>query len=229
MIKFTINIIYVGLLSLILSGNCFSQQKNGSKNQDVQIFGITLGKSLNELEVNECKIKRDDIVKIYEDKQDEICWEDNSPKAILGIKSEDFKKIDFIRLGSSPSMDVFVCDACIGLQVLYAKNALITELVSEPIAEIQMGFPFEMADSFINLVTKKFGKPNRIEKSILKNKLGASFDNKTYYWTFGSAKLMLTKRFNGVESGLFTATHYDKWSRDSKALSKQLKDAESKF
>jgi len=195
--------------------------------REVSIFGITLGKSLNEIGIKECTIKEVNkygnfISKKYEKTQENICWEDWPFDTIS-------KPVDFMRLEFDSSTGVFSCGKCIGLQVLYLEKSNQEKLLSTPIYEIQMGFPYEMSDVFLGLVTKKFGKPNRVEKSVLKNKMGAVFDNETYYWNVGKHKLVLRKRYTEVEAGFFTATHYDKWSKESGEFMKKMNDAEKKF
>jgi len=195
-------------------------------NGEVSIFGITLGKSLNEAGIKECNRNNDIRLKgsgiiTYKEVQESICWERITDRS-------DFKA-GLMRLDSKSIADIFYCGKCIGLQVIYLEKAKEDDLPSIPISEIQMGFPYEMSDQFLKLVVNKFGKPHNIEKSVLKNKMGAKFDNETYYWNVGKHKLVLRRRYIEVEAGLFTATHYDKWSKDAGEYSKKMRETEKKF
>jgi hypothetical protein len=203
-------------------------QKEVIDSREVSIFGVTLGKSLNDLAIKECKIKTEErfgsgsVLKTYEKTQESICWKDWSPDI-------DDRKVDFLRLGSNSAAAIFSCGKCIIFRVNYLEKAKQNELLSYPVAEINMGFPYEMSEVFLKLVVNKFGKPNKVEKSILQNKMGATFDNETYYWDVGQHRLILHKRYMEVEAGLFTATHYDKWSKDTGELMKKIGEAEKKF
>jgi len=90
-------------------------------NRDVSIFSLTLGKSLNDLDIKECKIKGEKKYEhlgpptTYEKLQENICWKD------YFSSRPDFQS-NIVFLGVDSAAGIFSCGKCISLQVRYLEK-----------------------------------------------------------------------------------------------------------
>ena len=186
----------------------------GGETKDVTVLGITLGKSLREEGIPECKyknpLKYDPTYKSY-DYTDSDCYREGDP--VVYGKTTCFTEV--IRKLSFP-VTIYVtflgkCDR------------------QSPVQEIQVTFNSDNYSNMMLLMTDKFGFPTKKEKSSVQNRMGAKFEKLEAFWNVGGCSIYLSNIGSKVNRGFLMITHPDKVRQDAEESRKKGKSDRDKF
>lgn len=163
--------------------------------EEVSIMGITLGKSLGELNIKECKykfyvIKRYDLVQ-----QEGMCWQGPSVKRMKSnyVEIHTLKTLSF-----TTSTGVF-----------FDEELSEDSFEKHPIMEIKISIGSDRSPEMYKLLKDKFGEPISYEKSIIQNTMGVRFDRFIASWLINGNSIWFTD-MSDIDTGLLRATHKTK-------------------
>jgi len=203
--------------------------------KEVSVFGVTLGKPFEDSKIQECSYKSEKIgrkdFKTYNIviTPEKPCYKESYGNIMLNVPTGWFVVVTFDTEGRQPDglrsvSDVNRCkiqDPSDRLKYDYVC------LKKSKVTEINISFSSEGYDEVFDLMSGKFGKPSKCEKSIVQNKMGATFDNIICTWAVGNGVMVLNKRYTNVDKGHLQITHvdlFDKKVKHIKEKSSQIKD-----
>lgn len=164
----------------------------GGENKDITVLGITLGKSLGEAGVPECKYKNplssDPAYKSY-DYTDSDCYRETNFSG-GSCFTEVIKELSF-------PVTIYV--------------TLLRECDRQsPVQEIQVTFHSDNYSKMMLLMKDKFGNPTKTGKSSVQNKMGATFTKLESFWNVKGYYIYLSNIESKVDEGFLQITHPDK-------------------
>lgn len=220
------NILALTLFFIVLSIIAYSEEKTTKKRdkskpqiipEEISIMGITLSKSLEELNIKECKYEKSSI-KIYDFTQKEVCWK-FPPLAndILKIKI-NYVEINTSKVLSFPTITHVFFDEDFNSEELLEKY---------PIMEITIDIDSDSGNEMYKLLKGKFGEPVSYEPSTIQNAMGAKFDKFVALWVINGNSIWLTNRYDKLNEGLLRAIYKTKVKKEiEKQKEKKTKDKE---
>jgi hypothetical protein len=198
----------VVLMTVMVMVFLLSSVSYSEETKDVTILGITLGKSLRESGISECRQERKYSFKSY-DYSDKDCYKemdfDSSKRCFTTVR----KELSFgVTIYATPLIE---CD----------RNS--------PIQEVQVNFKSDNYGKLLDLMLNKFGLPAKTEKSVVKNRMGATFDKVSNFWNISGHSIYLTNIGGKIDEGFLRVCHPDQVRRDIEKSRKEGKSDLDKF
>jgi hypothetical protein len=203
--------------------------------QDVSIFGITLGKSLQEVGIKECA--RSPIITLEDvqnntrpTKPDNICYY-NYRKVLYENCLKTVSNQKYCQDEYNKDRKAALEPKAFSLCVLSHLQVVIPEMWSigashvcsedflpdKPVLKMGVGFPSEYVKTFFDLLVNKFGKPTTLNFSKVQNPMGAVFDDLEATWNIGGNLIELHERLGAnFTKGHMEATYKDEPKRCKK-------------
>jgi hypothetical protein len=174
---------------------------------DVTVFGVTLGKSVTESGVRECRYNRPIPTHKSYDYRDSDCY-----------KHTNFNSQCFTTLEKKLSFPVEI----------YLILSRTCDLQS-PIQEIQVTFNSNDHAKMMLLVKDKFGSPTKTEKLSVQNRMGATFEKLVDSWDLKECSIYLSNVEDKITEGFLRITHPDKTRQDVEEVKKKIGSDRDKF
>jgi len=196
------------LIPFLLSGVSYSEET-----QDVAILGITLGRSLKESGINECRVDRKFSSKTYKSyvSGDTDCYEE--------------KNMSF----SSHKSCLYTVNRKLSFYVTIYVIPLIECDPNSSIQEVQVNLRSDNYGKLLDLMVNKFGQPAKTENSVVQNRMGASFDRVSNIWDIRGHSMYLTNISSKIDEGFLRICHPDQVRRDIEKSKKEDKSDLDKF
>ena len=109
-----------------------------------------------------------------------------------------YPKMCWIGIMSDPKKNEYSID---GLPSIDIGSNVEVKTIDGKVECITMDFSYSNADKFLAMLKAKYGEPI-IEKSVIKNRMGTSFDKITATWKIEDCELIFTDKFNRIDSGI---------------------------
>jgi hypothetical protein len=179
----------------------------GEEAENVTVLGITLGKSLGAGGVRECRRDTSYSFKSY-DYKDSNCYQ------ISDFEGRSCFTQVIPNLSFHMTIYVVLLDRC--------------DLQS-PIQEIQAIFHSDNYGKVLPLMIGKFGQPQKTEKSVVQNRMGAKFEKIISFWDIRGHSIYLSNISSKIDEGLLLISHPDKIRRDAEKSGKESKSDRDEF
>jgi hypothetical protein len=189
--------------------------------KDVSIFGITLGKTLAQSEIDECPL----VESTYEYRETEKEYEPFYKSENVHPDKPCYREQD-LRYSHA-------CGTAVDVPSSFYTDVKVTLSNdcdrSTPVEEVQVVFNDDDFKKVFNLVTGKYGKPATASHYVLQNKMGARFQGVTYGWSVAGDMIFLINHTDKVDEGCIIATYKDKIAKDANKTKKEMKSDRDKF
>jgi hypothetical protein len=100
---------------------------------------------------------------------------------------------------------------------------------NSPIQEVQVNFRSDDYGKFLDLMVNKFGEPAKTERSVVQNRMGATFDRVSNFWDIRGHSMYLTNISSKIDEGFLRICHPDQVRRDIEKSKREGKSDLDKF
>lgn len=198
----------------------------GGETKDVTIFGITLGKSLEEVGIHKCEHKPSIHGNLW-------ITLHNYPDVDCYVEGGDYADAPAIQQrGGIQKEERQWCSTQVIKKLSFpviVMPVLLTECDRQsPVQEIQVTFYSDNYSKILSLMKDKFGKPNKTERSSVQNKMGARFTKQEAFWVTKKYSIYLSNiTSEDIDNGIIRIIHADKihqYDEESKNKDKNDRD-----
>ena len=106
---------------------------------------------------------------------------------------------------------------------------IISNLNNGAIAQVSIWFPTLEFFGIVAAFSEKYGKPTADKQSVVKNRMGAEFDNRTVEWIRSDGSLKLEQRGPDIETARILITTPSFYAEHRKASEEKARIAAAKL